>query len=125
MASSGRLARILQRLHSTSSQPSPPLRHCAMVGDGCAGPPYPSMRIDHASASARSASRVAFAAVSRADCARIFAPIKRPWKADCRDLEPIAADYNAARGATQRPPRLEAGREGDIPLLWRQAAAVL
>src|SRR5713101_4537392 len=60
MASSGKLAGVLQRLHSTSSQPSPPLRHCPIVGDGCAGPPYPSMRIDQASASARSASRTAF-----------------------------------------------------------------
>jgi hypothetical protein len=33
MASSGRLALVLQRLHSTSSQP-PPLRHCPIVGDG-------------------------------------------------------------------------------------------
>ena len=39
MASSGRLARVLQRLHSTSSQPKPPWRHCAIVGEGCAGPP--------------------------------------------------------------------------------------
>jgi hypothetical protein len=45
VASSGRLARVLQRLHSTSSQPRPPLRHCAMVGDGCAGPPWPSIWI--------------------------------------------------------------------------------
>jgi hypothetical protein len=39
MASSGRLALVLHRLHSTSSQPSPPLRHCAIVGDGYDGPP--------------------------------------------------------------------------------------
>ena len=39
MASSGRLTLVLQRLHSTSSQPSPPLRHWPIVGDGCAGPP--------------------------------------------------------------------------------------
>jgi hypothetical protein len=45
---------------------------------------------------------MALAAVSRADCARIFAPIKRPWKADCRDLEPMAGDYNAAHRTTQR-----------------------
>jgi hypothetical protein len=55
MASSGRLARVLQRLHSTSSQPRPPLRHWPIVGDGCAGPPSPSMRMDQASAVARSA----------------------------------------------------------------------
>jgi len=42
------LARVLQRLHSTSSQPSPRLRHCPMVGDGCAGPPYASIWSDHA-----------------------------------------------------------------------------
>jgi hypothetical protein len=62
IASRGMLARVLQRWHSTSSQAYPPLRHCPMVGDGCAGPPLPSIWIDHASASARSASRVASAA---------------------------------------------------------------
>jgi endonuclease YncB( thermonuclease family) len=44
IASSGMLPRVLQRWHSTSSHPYPPLRHCAIVGDGCAGPPY---WIDH------------------------------------------------------------------------------
>jgi len=39
MASSGRLARVLQRLHSTSSQPRPPPMHCPIVGEGWAGPP--------------------------------------------------------------------------------------
>jgi hypothetical protein len=39
MADSGRLARVLQLTHSTSSQPRPPLRHYAIVGAGCAGPP--------------------------------------------------------------------------------------
>ena len=39
MALSGRLARVLHRLHSTSSQPNPPFRHWPIVGDGCAGPP--------------------------------------------------------------------------------------
>jgi hypothetical protein len=34
IAWSGRLAHVLHRLHSTSSQPSP-LRHCPIVGDGC------------------------------------------------------------------------------------------
>jgi hypothetical protein len=45
---------------------------------------------------------MAFAAISRADCARIFAPINRPWKADWRDLEPMADDYSAARCTAQR-----------------------
>jgi hypothetical protein len=39
MASNGKLARVLQRLHSTSSQSKPLRRHRAMVGEGCAGPP--------------------------------------------------------------------------------------
>lgn len=39
MASSGRLALVLQRLHSTSSQPNPPMMHWRIVGKGCAGPP--------------------------------------------------------------------------------------
>jgi len=39
--SSRRLARVLQRLHSTSSQPRPPLRHCPIMGDGWAGPFIP------------------------------------------------------------------------------------
>jgi len=39
MATSGRLARVLQRLHSTSNQPRPPLRHWPIVGDGWADPP--------------------------------------------------------------------------------------
>jgi hypothetical protein len=30
---------VLKRLHSTFSQPRPPLRHWAMIGDGCVGPP--------------------------------------------------------------------------------------
>jgi hypothetical protein len=36
MASSGRLAWVLQRLQATSSQQGPPLRHCRIVDDGCA-----------------------------------------------------------------------------------------
>ncbi len=48
-----------------------------MVGDGRAGPPKPSMRIDHASASARSASRIALVAASLALSAWIFAPLIR------------------------------------------------
>jgi hypothetical protein len=39
MASRDRLARILQRLYSTSSQPRASLMHCSIVGDGCAGSP--------------------------------------------------------------------------------------
>jgi hypothetical protein len=31
------LPRVSQRRHLTSSQPYPPLRHCAIVGDGWAG----------------------------------------------------------------------------------------
>jgi hypothetical protein len=64
-----------QRLHSTSSQPRPPLRHCPMVGEGCAGPHRPPSGSTMPSASARSASRMAFCAASRAPCARIFAPM--------------------------------------------------
>lgn len=40
----GRIARVLHRLHYTSSQPSPPLTRCSIVGDGCVGPP--SIRTD-------------------------------------------------------------------------------
>ena len=40
IASSGRLARVLQRLRSTSSQPSHRLRHCPIVGDDCASSVY-------------------------------------------------------------------------------------
>jgi hypothetical protein len=32
--------------HLAWSQPQPPLRHCPIVGNGCAGPPWPFMRID-------------------------------------------------------------------------------
>jgi hypothetical protein len=39
IASSGMLALVSHRWHFASSQPYPPLRHRAMVGDGCAGPP--------------------------------------------------------------------------------------
>src|SRR5437763_6781896 len=39
MASSGRLARVSPRRHITSSQPYPPLRHYATVGEDCASPP--------------------------------------------------------------------------------------
>ena len=62
-----------------------------MVGDGCAGPPYPSIWIDHASASARSAARLAFVASSRAPSARIFAPLIREPNITCLDLVLIAA----------------------------------
>jgi hypothetical protein len=50
-----------------------------MVGEGCAGPLYPSMRIFHASHANRSASLRAFFARS-ADMA-----IEAPYS-DCRDL---------------------------------------
>ncbi len=39
-------AQVLQPLHSTSSQSSPPFRHCAIVGDTCAGSPQRSILID-------------------------------------------------------------------------------
>src|SRR5438067_1273852 len=59
-----------------------------MVGEGCAGPPKASMRIDHASASARSASRAASMARLRAPSARILAPMTgRPSLA--RGTEPV------------------------------------
>jgi hypothetical protein len=41
-------ALVLQRMHSTSSQPRSPLRHCPIVGHGGAGPPGPSIGSDHA-----------------------------------------------------------------------------
>jgi hypothetical protein len=53
--------------------PTDVLKRNAIIGDGCDCPPYPSIRIDQASASARSASRVAFLAASRAPSARISA----------------------------------------------------
>ena len=37
MASSGMLALVSQRWHFTSNHPKPPFKHCAIVGDGCAG----------------------------------------------------------------------------------------
>jgi hypothetical protein len=70
MCSSGMLALVSQRLHLTSSQPYLPFRHCAIVGDGWAGPPYPSIRIEQASAAAACASRTACTAFSRAPSAR-------------------------------------------------------
>src|SRR5262249_21238517 len=56
------------------------------------------MRIDQASASARSAARIAAVACSRALAARIFAPISRPWKMECRDLEPMARITASGKG---------------------------
>ena len=46
----GRTAVILALSEAalTSSHPKPPFKHCAMVGDYCAGPPKPSIRSDHA-----------------------------------------------------------------------------
>jgi hypothetical protein len=46
---------------------------CAIVGDGCAGPPYPSIRIDHALGLADGLA--GFAGVR---AARIFAPMMAP-----------------------------------------------
>src|SRR5450631_4622615 len=40
----------------TRGQTLATVRHCAIVGDGCAGPPKPSILSDQACASARSAS---------------------------------------------------------------------
>jgi hypothetical protein len=88
MASSGRLARVLQLTHSTSSQPSPPLRHCSIVGAGCAGPPYPSIRTDQASA---------LGAVGRADGFPGFLP--RVVGADFRATDAAAPDDLARLGA--------------------------
>src|SRR3977135_3585563 len=64
----------------------PVLRVGGIGGVGCAAPPYPSMRIDHASASARSALRIACAASSRAPSARIFAAPSRELNIDSSDL---------------------------------------
>src|SRR5947207_2811882 len=72
-----------------------------MLGDGCAGPPYPSIRIDHASASARSASRMACLARSRAPSARLLAPAIREPNRTLRDLVLMAEDYNHTREAAQ------------------------
>src|SRR5664280_1046892 len=109
MASSGRLARVSQRWHITSSQPYPPLRHCAIVGDGCAGPPKPSICSDHNRHSAASASRMAFLACSRAFCALILAPWTRSPKIRCRLRPPIGALSVAFAGL--RNPTRNGGRE--------------
>jgi hypothetical protein len=87
MASSGRLARVLQRLHSTSSQPRPPLRlaYGRRRLRGAAVAFHPQR---HARASARSA---AFPASSRACRARIFAPMIWPPQMTSRDLVPMVA----------------------------------
>ena len=39
IASIGRLARVLHRYIPPQASQLPPFRHCAIVGDGCAGPP--------------------------------------------------------------------------------------
>ena len=111
------MPRVLQRLHSTSSQPSPPLRHCAIVGDGCAGPPKPSMRIDHATASARSASRIAHVAASRALSAWIFAPLIRLPKMVWRDFVLMAGSLQRPLRAQAMPLGLGAGNDPDTPAL--------
>lgn len=61
-----------------------------------------SIRIDHASASARSAARTASLARSLSCWARICAPMIRPPKACSRDRAFIAADYSAACRVMQR-----------------------
>ena len=102
--SSGRLARVSQRWHITSSQPYPPLRHCAMVGEGCAGPPKPSICSDHSRHSAASASRIALLARSRACCALILAPLTRSPKIRCRlrpPICPLSAPAAVPRNATR------------------------
>jgi hypothetical protein len=66
-----------------------------MVGEGCAGPPKPSICSDHNRHSAASASRAAFVACSRACCACTFAPRTRSPKSRRLDFPPI--------GAFQRP----------------------
>jgi hypothetical protein len=92
----------LDRSVSTSSQPRPPLIHWPVVGEGCAGPPNPSIRSDQASASARSASRMAFLASSRAPSALIFAPMMRPPQMTSRDLLLMGSDYSDPGDVTQR-----------------------
>jgi hypothetical protein len=60
-----------------------------------------SMRIDHRSASARSAFRMASFASSRAPSARIWAPVNWPPKIVSRDLVLIAEHYSGACGYRQ------------------------
>jgi hypothetical protein len=59
------------------------------------------MRIDHASASARSASRIALVAASLALSAWIFAPLIRLPKMVWRDFVLMAGDYSRACGGAQ------------------------
>jgi hypothetical protein len=116
MASSGRLARASQRRHITSSQPYPPLRHCVIVGEGCAGPPNPSICSDHSKHSAASASRMAFVACSRACRAPILAPLTRSPKIRCR-LRPPIGPYQRRSPAYAIPPVVGAGNSRATPPL--------
>ena len=59
------------------------------------------MRIDQASDSARSASRAAFCAASRALLARMSAPMMRPPQITPRDLVLMARDYSASAPDSQ------------------------
>ncbi len=86
-----------------------------MVGDGCAGPPYPSIRIDQASA--RSASRLACLARSRAPWARILAPAIREPKRTSRDLVLIGAIAAALR-AQAMPLGLDTRNDGRAQQVW-------
>ena len=89
----------------------------AIVGDGCAGPPKPSMRIDHASASARSASRIALVAASLALSAWIFAPLIRLPKMVWRDFVLMAGSLQRPLRAQAMPLGLGAGNDPDTPAL--------
>jgi hypothetical protein len=60
-----------------------------MVGDGCAGPPKPSICSDHSRHSAASASRAASLARSHACWALIFAPLTRSPKMRRLDGPPM------------------------------------
>jgi hypothetical protein len=91
------LALVLHRQHSISSQPYPPFRRWPIVGLGCAGPPYPSMRMDLASASARSAARAAVLASWRAVSARNFAPMIRPSHITSRVLVLMDGNYSSPK----------------------------
>jgi hypothetical protein len=83
-----------------------------MVGDGCAGPPKPSICSDHSRHSAASASRTASLARSRACWALIFAPLTRSPKMRRLDGPPIALLQRPLR-ARAIPLGFEAGTVGD------------
>src|SRR5258708_3215519 len=92
----------------TSSQPYPPLRHCAIVGEGWAGPPNPSIFSDHSRHSAASASRAASLARWRAPSAGTLAPMIRSPKIRCLVFPPMAA-ITAAIGVYGNPLQFGAG----------------